>query len=138
MKLHPMHIVEINNNRDAVYKYVRDRKDTTASQCMADLQIGEKLKVYLEWLALRGHLTRVKRTIDGRRQYIYNAGLIPYVKDTVTIPTQDDVKAADLLSSVTKVYRLLDRPAPEGAKREKKASGYAGNMQSSMQTFNSW
>jgi hypothetical protein len=130
-------IAEVENNREKVYNYFKGKTNVMTSQCLEDLQMGENTKRYLEWLTLRNHLTRVKRTIDGKRQYVYNLGSVEYVRE-IAPPTQKEVDAADLVASVTRVYKLLDRPKSDDAKREKKASGYAGNMQSSMQNFITW
>jgi hypothetical protein len=130
-------MMEVENNREKIYNYFKDKTNVLTTQCLADLQMGENTKRYLEWLTLRNHLTRVKRTIEGKRQYVYNLGSVEYVRE-IAPPTQKEVDAADLVASVTRVYKLLDRPKGVEAKREKKASGYAGNMQSSMQTFITW
>jgi hypothetical protein len=130
---------EVNNNREIVYNYVAARKDVLGSVCVEELQFFAKGKVYLEWLALRGHITRVKRTVDGKRQYVYNAAT-PYVKPAsdlvAVVPTNSD----KLVQSVTRVFRMLDRePTPQHkTERPKRSSTAVSGMQSSMRMFGSW
>lgn len=130
---------EVNNNREIVYNYVAARKDVLATPCVTELEFFAKGKVYLEWLTLRGHLTRVKRTVEGKRQYVYNAAT-PYVKPAselaVVVPTNSD----KLVQSVTRVFRMLDRePTPQHkTERPKRSSTAVSGMQSSMRMFGSW
>ena len=130
---------EVNNNREIVYNYVAARKDVLGSACVEELQFFAKGKVYLEWLALRGHLTRVKKTVNGARQYVYNAA-IPYVKPASDIPDVVATNADKLVQSVTRVFKLLDREQQPTTKaqRERARSSSIGNMQSSMNMFGGW
>jgi hypothetical protein len=131
---------EVNTNKEIVYNYVAARKDVLGSACVEELQFFAKGKAYLEWLALRGHLTRVKKTVNGARQYVYNAA-IPYVKPVSDIPDVATTNADKLVQSVTRVFKLMDREKQEPmtkAQREKARSSSIGNMQSSMNMFGSW
>jgi hypothetical protein len=131
---------EVNTNKEIVYNYVAARKDVLATPCVTELEFFAKGKAYLEWLALRGHLTRVKKTVNGARQYVYNAA-IPYVKPVSDIPDVATTNADKLVQSVTRVFKLMDREKQEPmtkAQREKARSSSIGNMQSSMNMFGSW
>jgi hypothetical protein len=131
---------EVNTNKEIVYNYVAARKDVLGSACVTELEFFAKGKAYLEWLALRGHLTRVKKTVDGKRQYVYNAAT-PYVKPVSDIPDVATTNADKLVQSVTRVFKLMDREKQEPmtkAQREKARSSSIGNMQSSMNMFGSW
>jgi hypothetical protein len=130
---------EVNTNKEIVYNYVAARKDVLGSACVEELQFFAKGKAYLEWLALRGHLTRVKKTVNGARQYVYNAA-IPYVKPVSDIPDVATTNADKLVQSVTRVFRMLDRePTPQHkTERPKRSSTAVSGMQSSMRMFGSW
>jgi hypothetical protein len=125
---------EVNANKEAVYQYVVARKDVSGKECVEALQLFEKGKRYLEWLALKGHLVRMKRTINGSRQYVYNAG-IPYVKPTPVHIPKEEIEAANMIAQVTRVYRLLDREHLPQPKTKKKVEVHIG---SSMRMFGSW
>jgi hypothetical protein len=130
---------EVNTNKEIVYNYVAARKDVLATPCVTELEFFAKGKAYLEWLALRGHLTRVKKTVDGKRQYVYNAAT-PYVKPVSDIPDVATTNADKLVQSVTRVFRMLDRePTPQHkTERPKRSSTAVSGMQSSMRMFGSW
>jgi len=99
----------------------------------------EKGKRYLEWLSLNGHLSRMKRTIDGKRLYVYNA-INPYVNPTADVTIKKPTKADKLVRNVTRVIRLLDREQVPQHKTErpKGSSGVKSSMQSSMRMFGNW
>lgn len=131
---------EVNNNKEVVYNYIAARKDVSGKECVEELGFFNKGKCYLEWLALRGHLTRDKRTIGGKRLYVYNAA-IPYIKPVsdlpATLPTKDD----KLVQSVTRVFKLLDREQPPTTKEERerlRRSTKSVAIGSSMTMFGSW
>jgi hypothetical protein len=131
---------EVNNNKEIVYNYIAARKDVSGKECVEELGFFNKGKCYLEWLALRGHLTRDKRTIGGKRLYVYNAA-IPYIKPIsdlpATLPTKDD----KLVQSVTRVINLMDRPQEPRTKEERerlRRSSKSVAIGSSMQMFGSW
>ena len=130
---------EVNNNRETVYNYVAARKDVLGMTCVTELGMFEKGKRYLEWLSLNGHLVRMKRTIDGKRQYVYNAAT-PYVKPVSDLPVASPTNNDKLVQSVTRVFRLMDREqAPKHkAERTNKAHAGYGSMQSSINSFGSW
>ena len=129
---------EVNINKALVYEYIAARKDVQGKQCVEELQFFEKGKRYLEWLALHGHLTRMKRTIDGKRQYVYNAAT-PYVKP---IPSEAVRATQDqsAVQKVTRVFKLLDREHVPQHKTERSRAAYTGygSMQSSINSFGSW
>jgi hypothetical protein len=129
---------EVNINKALVYDYIAARKDVQGKTCVEELQFFEKGKRYLEWLALHGHLSRMKRTIDGKRQYVYNAVkpfIKPAVDESVKI-TQDQLA----VQKVTRVFKLLDREHVPQHKTERKNKAYTGygSMQSSINSFGSW
>lgn len=129
---------EVNTNKSLVYEYIAARKDVQGKTCVEELQFFEKGKRYLEWLALHGHLSRMKRTIDGKRQYVYNA-IKPFVKPAVDESvkiTQDQLA----VQKVTRVFRLLDREHVPQHKTERSRAAYTGygSMQSSINSFGSW
>jgi hypothetical protein len=131
---------EVNKNKEIVYNYVASRKDVSGKQCVEELELFEKGKRYLEWLTLHGHLVRMKRTVEGKRLYIYNA-VKPYVKPVSDIPDVATTHADNLVQSVTRVFKLMDReqhPPTTKAQRERSRSSSIGNMQSSMNMFGSW
>jgi hypothetical protein len=129
---------EVNTNKELVYQYIAARKDVQGKTCVEELQFFDKGKRYLEWLALHGYLTRMKRTIDGKRQYVYNA-VKPFVKPAVDESvkiTQDQLA----VQKVTRVFKLLDRehvPQHKSERTHKAYTGY-GSMQSSINSFGSW
>ena len=131
----------VNINRETVYNYVASRKDVLGSECVADLEMFEKGKRYLEWLSLHGHLTRTKHTINGARQYVYNAAT-PYVKPVSTVSISIEEANANLkIASVTRVYNLLDRPQTPMTKEEReklRRSTKSVAIGSSMTMFGSW
>lgn len=129
---------EVNINKALVYDYIAARKDVQGKTCVEELQFFEKGKRYLDWLALHGHLSRMKRTIDGKRQYVYNA-VKPFVKPAVDESvkiTQDQLA----VQKVTRVFRLLDREHVPQHKTERSRAAYTGygSMQSSINSFGSW
>lgn len=129
---------EVNTNKSLVYEYIAARKDVQGKTCVEELQFFEKGKRYLDWLALHGHLSRMKRTIDGKRQYVYNA-IKPFVKPAVDESvkiTQDQLA----VQKVTRVFRLLDREHVPQHKTERSRAAYTGygSMQSSINSFGSW
>jgi len=130
---------EVNANREIVYNYVAARKDVLGSVCVTDLQLFEKGKRYLEWLTLNGHLVRMKRTVDSKRQYVYNAA-IPYVKPVSDLPVATPTNNDKLVQSVTRVFRLMDREQAPKHKTERTNKAYTGygSMQSSINSFGSW
>jgi hypothetical protein len=130
---------EVNSNREIVYNYVAARKDVLATPCVTELEFFAKGKVYLEWLTLRGYLTRVKRTVEGKRQYVYNAAT-PYVKPASELTDVVLTNSDKLVQSVTRVFKLLDREQQPTTKvqRQKARSSSIGNMQSSMNMFGGW
>lgn len=136
---------EVNNNREIVYNYVASRKDVLGKQCVEELQFFEKGKRYLEWLSLNGYLVRMKRTVDNKRQYVYNA-VKPYVKpvcEEFEVIDKADAEAQITIKSVTRVFKLLDREQvpmtkEERAKQAKRSSSGMGGMQSSMRMFGNW
>jgi len=130
----------VNANKEVVYNYVASRKDVLGKTCVEELEFFEKGKRYLEWLTLHGHLVRMKRTVDGKRLYVYNA-VNPYIKPVsdlpVALPTKDD----KLVQSVTRVYNLLDRPQTPTTKEERdklRRSTKSVSIGSSMTMFGSW
>jgi len=125
---------EVNANKETVYQYVAARNDVLGMVCVTELGMFEKGKRYLEWLTLKGHLVRMKRTINGKRQYVYNA-VVPYVKPIPTHIPKEDVEAAAKIASVTRVYKLLDREHLPQPKTKKKVEVH---MQSSFQSYGSW
>lgn len=129
----------VNNNREATYLYVAARKDVLGTLCVKELEFFAKGKPYLEWLYLHGHLTRVKRTTGGTRQYVYNAA-IPYVKPAYDNPNTNPTEDQKIINGVTRVINLLDRPQVPRDKSDKvKKSGRGtSSMQSSMNMFGSW
>jgi hypothetical protein len=106
--------------------------------CVTELGMFDKGKRYLEWLALHGYLTRMKRTVNSKRQYVYNA-VKPFIKPTVDESvkiTQDQLA----VQKVTRVFKLLDRehvPQHKSERTHKAYTGY-GSMQSSINSFGSW
>ena len=131
---------EVNANRETTYLYIKERKDVLGSKCVVELEFFDKGKNYLEWLYLHGHVTRVKKTIGGKRQYVYNVGAIPYIKPDLNAKVEVNTESMDKIASVTRVFKLLDRPqtTTTKAQREKSRRSVAGKMQSSMQLFGSW
>jgi len=131
---------EVDANRETTYLYIKERKDVLGSKCVADLEFYDKGKKYLEWLSLNGHLSRVKRTIGGKRQYIYNVSAIPYTKPDRNAEAEVNTEAMDKVASVTRVFNLLDRPQERTTKaqRERDRKSYTGSMQSGMQLFGNW
>lgn len=130
---------EVNNNKELVYNYIASRKDVLGKQCVEELKFFEKGKRYLEWLSLNGHLVRMKRTIDGKRQYVYNA-IKPYVKPHYDAPAITPTQAQIAVKNVTRVIKLLDREQVPTTKEERRktTSGRMSGMQSSMNMFGSW
>lgn len=130
---------EVNTNKELVYNYVASRKDVSGKQCVEELGFFEKGKRYLEWLSLHGHLVRMKRTIDGKRMYVYNA-IKPYVKPHYDAPAMTPTEAQIAVKNVTRVFNLLDRPQTprDKSERRKESSGRMSGMQSSMNMFGSW
>jgi hypothetical protein len=134
---------EVNNNKEIVYNYIASHKDVSGKQCVEELGFFEKGKRYLEWLSLHGHLVRMKRTIDGKRMYVYNA-IKPYVKPETDIPDvtdKADVEAQIAIKRVTRVFNLLDRPQEPKTKEDRerlRRSTRSVAIGSSMNMFRSW
>jgi hypothetical protein len=129
--------ISVNINRELVYEFIKGRTDTLASECMTGLDMGGKLKKYLEWLVANGHLVRKLRTINGRRQYQYNVSHIPYVRPSgqqVIERTPEQLT----VESVTRVYKLLDRKQPPRHKSEQPKRKVSVNIGSSMSLFNNF
>jgi hypothetical protein len=82
----------------------------------------------------------MKRTVDNKRQYVYNAAM-PYVKPiSIAIPKKE-VEAAAKIASVTRVFNLLDRPQEPKTKEEReklRRSTKSVSIGSSMTMFGSW
>jgi hypothetical protein len=132
----------VNNNREATYLYVAARKDVLGTLCVKELEFFAKGKPYLEWLYLHGHLTRVKRTTGGTRQYVYNAA-IPYVKPAYDNPNTNPTEDQKIIKSVTRVIKLLDREQEVTTKAQRDKArrtntNRMSGMQSSMNMFGSW
>lgn len=129
---------EVNANKELVYQYVAARKDVVGATCVTELNMFDKGKRYLEWLSLHGHLVRMKRVINGKRQYVYNAGT-PFIKPTpVHIPKEEEeeeVEAAAKIAQVTRVFKLLDREHVPQPKTKKRVEVH---MQSSFQSYGNW
>lgn len=130
---------EVNANKETVYNYIASRKDVLGKQCVEELGFFEKGKRYLEWLTLNEHLVRMKRTVDGKSQYVYNA-VKPYVKP---VPSEAIVSTQDLsaIESVTRVFKLLDREQIPMTKQERerlRRSTKSVAIGSSMNMFRSW
>jgi hypothetical protein len=134
---------EVNNNKEIVYNYIASHKDVSGKQCVEDLGFFEKGKRYLEWLSLHGHLVRMKRTIDGKRMYVYNA-IKPYVKpvcEEFEAIDKADVEAQIAIKRVTRVFNLLDRPQEPKTKEDRerlRRSTKSVAIGSSMNMFRSW
>lgn len=134
---------EVNNNKEIVYNYIASRKDVSGKQCVEELGFFEKGKRYLEWLSLHGHLVRMKRTIDGKRQYVYNA-VKPYVKpvcEEFDALDKADIEAQIAIKRVTRVFNLLDRPQAPMTKEDRerlRRSTKSVSIGSSMNMFRSW
>jgi hypothetical protein len=131
----------VNNNRETVYNYVASRKDVVGKTCVEELGFFAKGKRYLEWLYLHGHLTRMKRTINGGRHCVYNAAT-PYVKPVSTVSiSMEEMDAKKKIASVTRVYNLLDRPQIPMTKKERERHTRSTKnvaIGSSMRMFGSW
>lgn len=69
-------------------------------------------------MTAQGHLTRVKKVSNGRRVYVYNAA-IPYVKPIQENYTDKPTSNEDIIKSVTRVFKLLDRPQTLTTKEER-------------------
>jgi hypothetical protein len=130
---------EVNNNKEIVYNYIASRKDVVGAECVKELGFFDKGKRYLEWLTLHGHLVRMKRTVGGRRHYVYNVAT-PYIKPICEIDTTKPTDTQIAIESVTRVFNLLDRPQVPRHKSErvKKSGRSMSTMQSSMNMFGSW
>jgi hypothetical protein len=134
---------EVNNNREIVYNYVASRKDVLGKQCVEELQFFEKGKRYLEWLSLNGYLVRMKRTVDNKRQYVYNA-VKPYVKpvcEEFEVIDKADAEAQIAVKNVTRVFKLLDRehvPMTKEDRERLRRSTKSVSIGSSMNMFGSW
>lgn len=125
---------EVEEMRDRICKYIKDRNNVLMIECSTELNIPVvKIKHYMEWLSLRGFLVRRKATTQGRRQYVYNAG-IPYVKREEPM---EQVLVQETPSHV-RVIRLVDRPYvnPDPNKKTSRRGGVA--IGSSMTMFGSW
>jgi hypothetical protein len=131
---------EVNNNREIVYNYVASRKDVLGKQCVEELKFFEKGKRYLEWLSLNGYLVRMKRTVDNKRQYVYNAAT-PYVKPHYDAPIIKPTQAQIAIKNVTRVFKLLDREQAPMTKEDRerlRRSTKSVSIGSSMNMFGSW
>jgi hypothetical protein len=125
---------EVNNNREIVYNYVAARKDVLGMTCVTELGMFEKGKRYLEWLSLNGYLVRMKRIVDSKRQYVYNAAK-PYVKPVSDLPVVIPTNNEKLVQSVTRVINLLDREQIPATKSERRARTTKVGIGSSMALF---
>jgi hypothetical protein len=131
---------EVNNNREIVYNYVAARKDVLGMTCVTELGMFEKGKRYLEWLSLNGHLVRMKRIVDSKRQYVYNAAT-PYVKPHYDAPAITPNQAQIAVKNVTRVFKLLDRehvPMTKEDRERLRRSTKSVSIGSSMNMFGSW
>ena len=130
---------EVNNNKEIVYNYIASRKDVVGAECVKELGFFDKGKRYLEWLTLHGHLVRMKRTVGGRRHYVYNVAT-PYIKPICEIDTTKPTDTQIAIKNVTRVFKLLDResiPQHKSERTRRSSSGMSG-MQSSMRMFGNW
>lgn len=127
----------VDINRETTYLYIKERKDVLASQCVTELEFFDKGKKYLEWLSLRGHLTRVKKTIGGKRQYVYNLGTVPYIKPNHNA-VEETTEASAKIASVTRVFKLLDRKQPPRHKSEQPKRKVSVSIGSSMSLFSNF
>lgn len=123
---------EVNANKELVYNYVASRKDVVGKTCVEELGFFAKGQRYLEWLCLYGHLVRMKRTVEGKRHYVYNA-VVPYVRPV--IEKSEEQKLEEEVSSHARVIRLVDRPYinPDPNKKTSRRGGVA--IGSSMNMF---
>jgi hypothetical protein len=123
---------EVNANKEIVYNYVASRKDVVGKTCVEELGFFAKGQRYLEWLCLYGHLVRMKRTVGGKRHYVYNA-VVPYVRPV--IEKSEEQVLEEEVASHARVVRLIDRPYvnPEPNKRTSRRDTVA--IGSSMNLF---
>jgi hypothetical protein len=123
---------EVNANKELVYNYVASRKDVIGKTCVEELGFFAKGQRYLEWLCLYGHLVRMKRTVGGKRHYVYNA-VVPYVRPV--IEKSEEQVLEEEVASHARVVRLIDRPYvnPEPNKRTSRRGTVA--IGSSMNLF---
>lgn len=132
---------EVNANKETVYNYIASRKDVLGKQCVEELGFFEKGKRYLEWLTLNEHLVRMKRTVGGKSQYVYNAAT-PYVKPVTNLPAPvEELDVKKKIASVTRVINLMDRPQEPRTKEERerlRRSTKSVAIGSSLQGFGSW
>lgn len=126
---------EVNANKELVYNYVASRKDVVGKTCVEELGFFAKGQRYLEWLCLFGHLVRMKRTVGGKRHYVYNA-VVPYVKPV--IEKSEEQVLEEEVASHARVIRLVDRPYvnPDPNKRSTRRGTVA--IGSSMNMFGAW
>jgi hypothetical protein len=129
---------EVNANRETTYLYIKERKDVLGSKCVVELEFFDKGKNYLEWLYLHGHVTRVKKTIGGKRQYVYNVGAIPYIKPDLNAKVEVNTESMDKIASVTRVFKLLDRKQPPRHATEQPKRKVSVNIGSSMSLFSNF
>ena len=104
---------EVNSNKERVYNYIAARKDVIGKTCVEDLGFFTKGQRYLDWLSLYGYIVRMKRTVEGRRHYVYNA-VTPYVKPVLVEPVKSEELTVQAVGeeavSHSRVIRLIDRP----------------------------
>lgn len=137
-------LIEINArvdaNREATYLYIKAHKDVSGLVCTEELKFYAKGKKYLDWLTAQGHLSRAKKISNGRRMYVYNAA-IPYVKPIQKNPDAKLISSEDIIKSVTRVFKLLDRPQTLTTKEERakaRTTSKSVAIGSSMQLFGGW
>ena len=107
MQIHSKKI-EIDLIKEKIWLYIETRKDVLGSVCIKELEIYNQGKWCLDWLTLHGYLTRVKKTIGGKRQYQYNAS-IPYKKPTYEVTEDQSKKNQNLKVGAIRTIKLLDR-----------------------------
>jgi hypothetical protein len=131
---------EVNANKEIVYNYIASRKDVLGMTCVTELKMFDKGKRYLEWLSLHGYLVRMKRTIDSKRQYVYNA-IKPFVNPTADVVKAQPTEAEEIVRGATRVIRLLDREQAPMTKEDRerlRRSTKSVSIGSSMNMFGGW
>lgn len=130
----------VNKNRETTYLYIKARKDVVGAVCVDELKFYGKGIKYLDWLTAQGHLKRHKEIVNGRIKYIYNAAtlyVIPTQEKTVPVSTKDQ----EIIKSVTRVFKLLDRPQEPLTKEQRdkvRATTKSVAIGSSMNMFGGW
>ena len=107
MQIHSKKI-EIDLMKEKIWLYIESRTDVLGSVCLKELEFYNQGKWCLNWLTSRGHLTRVKKTIGGKRQYQYNAS-IPYKKPNYEVTEDQSTKKQSLKINPIRTINLLDR-----------------------------